>query len=124
LYQRLQLERTKLERYRMKLGYLHPATKLREQQQHSVELEQRLRGAMERSVTNAKQRLALAIARMKGLSPLAKLNQGFSYVAAEDGSAVRSIAQVRKDDSLAIYVTDGVVHTRVEGTAKEDYSGE
>ena len=123
LLQKVQMERMKLERYRMKLGYLHPRNKLREKQQLQVELEQRLRLAMEKKMTLAKQKLAIRIERMKGLSPLEKLNQGFSYVASEEGTVVKSIEHVKKEDKLTIYVTDGILKAKVEDTMKEDYSG-
>lgn len=121
MYQKLQLERMKIERYRLKMNYLHPGTKLREQKQRSVELEQKLRMAMEQKLTLSKQKLAIRIERMKGLSPLAKLNQGFSYVASESGSAIKSIGDVKKNDKLEIYVTDGIVKAKVEDTVEEDY---
>ena len=123
LYQKLQIERMKLERYRLKMNYLHPKMKLREKQQRSVEIEQKLRNIMEKKLNLAKQRLAIQIERMKGASPLAKLNQGFSYVSSENGNVVKSIEQVQLEDKLTIYMTDGIVKAKVEDTMKEDYSG-
>ena len=123
MYQRIQLERMKIERYRIKMNYLHPGTRLREQQQRCVELEQRLGLAMEKKLTLSKQKLAIRIERMKGLSPLAKLNQGFSYVSRDSGNVVKSIQDVKKEDRLTIYVTDGIVKAKVEDTIREDYSG-
>lgn len=123
MYQVIQMERVKVERYRLRMRYLHPKTKLQQQRQRYVELEQKLREAMERKLTLSKQRLAIYIERMKGLSPLAKLNQGFSYVASDNGTVVRSIQDVKKEDSLTIYVTDGIVKAKVEDTVREDYSG-
>lgn len=122
LYQKIQMERLKIERYRTKMRYLHPRTKLLQQQQRYVELEQKLRLIMDKKLTQSKQKLAIYIERMKGLSPLAKLNQGFSYVASEDGKVVKSIQDVKAEDSLTIYVTDGLVKAKVEETIKEDYS--
>lgn len=122
LYQKLQIERMKLERYRLKMNYLHPKMKLREKQQRSVEIEQKLRNIMEKKLNLAKQRLAIQIERMKGASPLAKLNQGFSYVSSENGNVVKSIEQVQLEDKLTIYMTDGIVKAKVEDTIKEDYS--
>ena len=123
LFQKLQIERMKLERYRLKMNYLHPKMKLREKQQRSVEIEQKLRNIMEKKLNLAKQRLAIQIERMKGASPLTKLNQGFSYVASENGNVVKSIEQVQLEDKLTIYMTDGIVKAKVEDTMKEDYSG-
>ena len=86
-------------------------------------MEQRLRLAMDKKLTTAKQMLAIRIERMRGLSPLQKLNQGFSYVSSETGSVVKSVEQVKKDDKLTIYMTDGIVKAKVEDAMKEDYSG-
>ena len=122
LLQKVQIERMKMDRYRLKLTYLHPRNKLREQQQRSVEIEQKLRNLMERRMSDAKQKLAIRIERMKGASPLAKLNQGFSYVASNQGTVVKSTSSVKKGDLLSIYMTDGIVRARVEDTIKEDYN--
>lgn len=118
LYQKIQLTRMKLERYRVKMNYLHPRTKLQKQQQRSVDIEQRMRSAMDIKLGMAKQRLAIKIEQMKGLSPLAKLNQGFSYVTSEAGKVVKSVEHVNTNDSLKIYVTDGIVKAKVEDTYK------
>ena len=122
LYQKVQFARMKLERYRLKMNYLHPRNKLREKQQRSVEIEQKMRLAMEKRLNLAKQRLAIQIERMKGVSPLAKLNQGFSYVSSEDGNVVKSIKNIKQNDRLTIYMTDGIVKAKVEDTMKEDYN--
>lgn len=122
LHRKIQMERLKLEQYRLKMNYLHPKNKLREQQQLSVEFEQRLRQVMEKKLGEARQELAIRVERMKGISPLAKLNQGFSYVTSEDGAVVKSIRDVKKDDRLKIYTTDGIVTARAEDTCKEDYA--
>lgn len=118
LYQKIQLERMKLERYRVKMNYLHPRTKLQKQQQRSVDIEQRMRSAMDIKLGMAKQRLAIKIEQMKGLSPLAKLNQGFSYVTSESQKVVKSVEHVNVNDNLTIYVTDGIVKAKVEDTYK------
>lgn len=123
LHQKVQLERMRMERYRLKMNYLHPNTRLQEQKQRSADLEQKLRMAMDQKLVFAKQKLAIRIERMKGLSPLAKLNQGFSYVALNNGTTMKSVQDVNENDELKIYVTDGTVTAKVVGTIKEDYSG-
>ena len=121
--QRIQVKRVQLERYHLKLGYLHPRNKLQEQQQKCVEFEEKLRNLMERKLILAKQKFAIRVERMKGLSPLAKLSQGFSYVTSDAGNVVKSIQNVKKEDELSIYVTDGIVRAKVVDTIKEEYNG-
>jgi len=123
LFQKIQFERMRLERYRMKMNYNHPKNKLREKQQRSVELEQKLRGLMDKKITVAKQEFALRIERMKGVSPIEKLNRGFSFVSMNNGKVVKSVEQVQKEEELLIYVTDGIIKTKVEETEKEGYHG-
>lgn len=123
MYQKIELERRKIERLQYRLNLQHPKAKLREQQQWSAELENRLRMEMGRRLQEAKQRFAIYIEQMKGLSPISKLNQGFSYVTSENGSVVKRIQDVNVSDKLNIYVTDGVIKATVEDTVKEDYSG-
>lgn len=123
MQQKLRMERMRIEQYQTKLQYLHPSMKLKEWQQHSVEMQKRMQDAMTRQLVQKRNRLELYIERMKGLSPLMKLNQGYSYVSTKEGKHVRSISDVEKNDALTIYVTDGMVYAKVEDTIKEDYRG-
>lgn len=122
MLQKIQIERLRIERYTLKMNYLHPGSKLREQQQRCVEIEQKLHLLMERKLNVAKQRLAIQIEKMKGLSPITKLNQGFSYVELEDKKVLKSVSDVKREDELMIYVTDGIVKAKVEDTIREVYS--
>ena len=121
--QKIQMSRMKLERYRLKFNYLHPRNKLQEKQQRCLDYEQKIRMLFEQKLNASKQKLALRIERMKGLSPLTKLNQGFSYVSNQKGVVVKSVENVKKDDLLTIYVTDGLLEAKVEGVKKEEYNG-
>ena len=111
----------KAERYKVRMTYLHPRNKLREQKQRSVDIEQRIQSAMNKRLELAKQKLAIQIERMKGASPLGKLMQGFSYVASSEGTVVKSVGNIKKGDKLTIYMTDGTATTTVEDTSREDY---
>lgn len=63
--------------------------------------------------------MSIYIERMKGLSPLEKLNQGFSYVENQKGSAITSISQVKAGEELSIQVTDGTIRTKVTDVKKK-----
>ncbi len=121
IQQKVQLERMRVETFKLKMGYLHPGTRLNNQKQLSMEYEQRLRRAMEKRLSIAKQQFAIRVEQMKGLSPLTKLNQGFSYVQAETGECIKSIEQVKAGDMLSVYVTDGIIKVNVDNTSREDY---
>ena len=121
--QKAEWEKMKIGQYALQLKYLHPRNKLRDKQQRTVELEERFRQTMERKIDDEKRRFALYIERMKGLSPLAKLNQGFAYVSTENGKVVKTIADTANGETLNVYVTDGVIKARVEDTHKEEHCG-
>lgn len=121
--QKAEWERMKIGQYALQLKYLHPRNKLRDKQQRTVELEERFRQTMERKIDDEKRRFAFYIERMKGLSPLAKLNQGFAYISTENGKVVKTIADTANGETLNVYVTDGVIKARVEDTHKEEHCG-
>ena len=109
LSRQVTVNRSRLRECQTRLRYLHPRYKLQEQQQRLADIEDRLRQQMEGCLRENRHRLAIAMEAMKGLSPIQKLNQGYSYVECEDKAVVRSICQVRPGDTLSIYVTDGVI---------------
>ncbi len=74
-----------------------------------MRLEESLQDAMENKLTQAKHRMYLYVERMKGLSPLDKLKQGYSYVSTAENKTLTSVRQVGIGDRLCIYVTDGVI---------------
>ena len=121
--QKAEWEKMKIGQYALQLKYLHPRNKLRDKQQRTVELEERFRQTMERKIDDEKRRFAFYIERMKGLSPLAKLNQGFAYISTENGKVVKTIADTANGETLNVYVTDGVIKARVEDTHKEEQCG-
>jgi len=105
--------RSRLERYRMQLKYVSPVNRVRQKRTYMMNLEETLQDAMERKLSRKKHELALYIERMKGLSPLEKLNQGYAWAADSQGRTVNRIAQVEPGDGLRVYVKDGVIDTRV-----------
>lgn len=119
--QKLLIYQMRLKEYQTKINYLHPRYKLQERQQHLMELEDKMRELMEYKVRRSRHRLELYIERMKGLSPILKLNSGYSYVEDKDGKALKSISQVQKGDTLKIHVTDGTVYTEVCDKKEEQH---
>ncbi|MEG1505310.1 MAG: exodeoxyribonuclease VII large subunit [Lachnospiraceae bacterium] len=111
--QKIQKSQQKWQQYQMKMQYLHPHNKLREQQQRAVEIEEKLRIQMAQRLERNRHRLAICMETMKGLSPIEKLNQGYSYVQSASGKVVKSIETVKREEILDIYVTDGTIQAKV-----------
>lgn len=119
LMQQLQVKRMKLKGFQTRIGYLHPGNQIREHRQRLAECEDRLRVRMQAGLKDARVRLAIDLEKMKSLSPLQRLNQGFSYVEGEAGTAIKSIYQVKEGDRLTVHVTDGRILVRAEEKQEE-----
>lgn len=117
---RLLLVRRKLESYQTRWNYLSPENRILERRQQAAEYEERLLKRMEWILTDRRHRLNLYIEQMKGLSPLSKLQQGFSYVENDSGRAVTSVNQVQQGDSLYIQVSDGTIEAAVVAKEKKE----
>lgn len=105
-----------LENRKTRFNYLSPLSQIREKRNFAIRLEEALQAAMDQKIAEKKQVLSLYIERMKGLSPLEKLRQGYSYVSVADGKTLLSVEQVRPGDGLKIFVTDGFVEAEVRNT--------
>ena len=116
LLQKLEVSRLKLKQAEVKLRYLHPENKLRDYRQHLIDCEERLRNFMQNQLKEKRHRFQICLEKMKVLSPLLKLNQGFSYVQQENQKVLKSIAQVKEGDKIQVYVTDGIVKATVNET--------
>lgn len=119
LKQQIRMQRLRLREYQTKLMYLHPENQVRDYRQRIVDYEEKLRLLMENSLQKNKMRFTVDLEKMKKLSPLEKLNQGFSYVETADRKAVKRIGQVDVGDKLTIYVTDGTIKVCAEETKEE-----
>lgn len=102
----------------LKLRKLSPQAKLREKRFSTIQLEDRLRENMQRILLEKKKNLAIYIERMKGVSPLDKLNQGYSFLENIEGKSISDISHVKSNDKLSIYVKNGKIFATVTG--KED----
>lgn len=112
----------RLEQYRRRLAELQkglsqasPRQQLFERRMREADLQNRFFQAMKDKLADRRSRLALLAERLHGLSPLLKLQQGYSYTEGPDGRAVTGIAQVAEGEQIRVHVTDGVYTAVVDG---------
>lgn len=117
--------RHRMEEYYRRLAVLKgrvqqisPRTQLYEKRMRHSELQNRMEQAMEQKLSDRRNSLNLYIERMHGLSPLLKLQQGYSYTEGPDGKAVTGIDQAAEGEMLRIHVTDGIYTAVVEKREK------
>ena len=116
----LERKRQKLEQYSLRMRAYHPQQRLNEQRQFAADAENRLRREMMRRLEQEKYRLGLMAERLKGLSPLEKLSQGYAYVENSSGANVRTVRNVKQGEQITVYVTDGRIRAEVTGVEKEE----
>ena len=114
LEQKIHNARQRAEYLRLRLLQASPEYQLREKKQYAADLEERLKRSMDQKLTDRKHKIALYAERLDGVSPLKKLQQGYSYTEASDGKALRSVSQVAPSDLLLIHVTDGTIQAEVK----------
>jgi exodeoxyribonuclease VII large subunit len=114
MQQKVKLYQSRIEQRRLRLLYASPAYQIKQKRQYLMEVERRLEQRMRLRITESRHRLELYIARLEGLSPLAKLSKGYALIVGEDNKTVQSIANVKKNETLTLSLIDGDIKARVE----------
>lgn len=119
--ERIEYQKVRLEQYKLRLKYLSPESRLRDNRQILADYDDALRSAMKNKLQQYRHRLGIYLERYQGMSPLAKLNQGYSFVADQDGRGITSVEQVKLGDRVEISVTDGVIRAEVFDSRREEW---
>ncbi len=114
-------QRNIAENYRINLKYLSPANQIREKRTYLMKLEENLQDYMAQNINEKRHKLALLIEQMNGLSPLGKLNQGYSYTADAAGRTISRIEQVRPADEVKIFVKNGIINAKVTDSCQVEW---
>lgn len=119
--ERIEYQKVRLEQYKLRLKYLSPESRLRDNRQILADYDDALRSAMKNKLQQYRHRMGIYLERYQGMSPLAKLNQGYSFVADQDGRGITSVEQVKPGDRVEISVTDGVIRAEVFDSRREEW---
>ena len=114
MMRKLQMAEICLKQKNQLLQGLSPMAKIREKKFQCLRSEEVLRELMTKKLNSKKHGLQIQIERLQGLSPLWKLQQGYSYLVNEENKNIRSVEQVKQQEVLQIYVTDGKILAKVE----------
>lgn len=122
MQRKTELTRVYLKQYQLRMQYLDPAARLRDNRQRLADLDDAIRQAMKDRLTEYRYTLGIYLERYRGLSPLYKLNQGYSFVADKSGKGITSTGQVCTGDMIEISVTDGVIEAEVQSVRKSGWN--
>lgn len=114
MHQILRVRKLELQKYMVLLQHVSPEDILRQKRLVLADSQERLQRLMEKRLTDAKHRLALYAEEMKGLSPLQKLQSGYTYTADEAGNHIDSVQSLEKGQHLTLTFADGQADVTVD----------
>ncbi len=117
---KLRESRDRAEKLGLRLDHARPESRIREQRMRALKLEESLQREVKRKLEDSRHKLALLAEQFRGLSPLAKLSQGYSFVEDKEGRAIRRVSQVHRGDELTVNVTDGQIYVKVRDKRQKE----
>lgn len=119
MWSKRELYRSRLSQYQVRMQYLSPESRLREMHQYLSDMEERIRSSIEAHIRECRHTLGIYLEKFEGLSPLKKLNRGYSYVTDRNGHTITSVKSVKRGEDLTIAVTDGIIKASVKEIMEE-----
>lgn len=117
----IEKNRQKSEQMNLKLRLNSPKSRLEQQRKILERAQDMIPRLMKHRIDDKRHQLQLFINSMKGLSPLNKLQSGFSYVSDEYGNNITSIESVKAGTVINVAVTDGYIDAKVTGVRESDF---
>ena len=99
----------KLQKYQITIANYDPRFQLQEQKMRLSELEEQIQQVMKNKMTGYKHKLELYAKELHGLSPTAKLINGFGYLEDQNGEPVTSVHKVKEGDQISLTISDGTI---------------
>lgn len=110
----LQIKRLQLKQYETVLSHASPKDLIAQRRLFLAECADRMTYLIEQKILSAKHQLALYAEELKGLSPLQKLQDGYSYVENAQGKNVNQVKNLTKGEILTVKMADGQAKVSVE----------
>lgn len=110
----LQIKRLQLKQYETVLSHASPKDIIAQRRLFLAECADRMTYLIGQKLLSAKHQLALYAEELKGLSPLQKLQDGYSYVEDAHGKNVNQVKDLTKGEILTVKMTDGQAKVSVE----------
>ena len=110
----------KLQQYQITIANFDPRFQLQEQKMHLAELEEQIHAVMKNKMTDYQHKLELYTKELHGLSPTAKLINGFGYIEGSTGKPVTSVKKVMEGDQISLTISDGTIITKAEQIKRMD----
>ncbi len=119
----LKLYQIRLQQYHTVLQHVSPQDQLSQRRLYLADCQEKLNLMLERKIMAARHQLELYIEELKGLSPLYKLQGGYSYAVDEEGNNIRSVTQLKEGQKLQLTFADGSALVQVQQVNNNKESG-
>ena len=116
----MEFARGRIREYQLQLKALHPKNQLLQKRQYLTDLEEELERQMQEKLRERRYQVSLYAEKLKGLSPLEKLSQGFSHVADAEGRTVTDVNRIQVGELVTIHVKNGRIVAQVK--EKEEWT--
>lgn len=113
MMQYLMNKKAALKIFEKRLQLLSPMGQIREKRTYAIHLEDKLLNNMEKVLQHKKYRMQLLVERLRGLSPLEKLSQGYSILADDSGHTITDIHKVQIQDKVWVHLKNGKIKAEV-----------
>lgn len=110
----VETERLRLKIFSEKQILRDPLFLINEKGMYLDSIYKELENIFQTKLMQKQQQLGVVVSKLDGLSPLNTLKRGFSVAKAQDGSVIKSVADARSGDDIAIVVSDGEIKTVVK----------
>lgn len=119
LLRKLQESRMLVQQKKLLLERFHPSFQLQQKRLRADELAEKMSAKMQEKIRQKRQKVELAAQRLKGLSPVERLEGGYSVVS-KNGKVIKNISGVTSGDEILVDVTDGTILATVNGVQKRE----
>ena len=118
MWQKIEEKRIVVRQKEVLLRQEHPKYQLQQKRLRVDELAEKLSRTMKVKIEQNRKQIAIATQRLKGLSPMERLQAGYAFVTTSSNCVVKEIKQVSVGEQLQIEVTDGTISATI-GEIKE-----
>ena len=110
-----------LEQYSIRVKHCSPQNLIMIKRQEIDDVCSRMHDKVKLKLERKRHELSVGAERLQGLSPLNKLKSGYSFVQnSATGKTVKTVKELKKDDSLSIYMLDGKVNATITEISRMD----
>lgn len=109
----IRVHRLELQKYAILLQHASPEDILRGKRLYLAECQDKLQALLEAKMTQARHRMELYAQELQGLSPLRKLQSGYTYVADMAGNHIESVKKLEEGQEITLTFADGQAVAKV-----------